>query len=154
MAEPLRDPEYAEVWDRFEAAFSFAPSMTRWPGIREPTPSVTWSLADDDLSIDDLDAAVRAGLTACTPPGGTLLALDWQHTSYRFAPHADDRWPPGVFPDGDYFALVAEDLSYGSFGHPWEPSLCLFGADLLAVAAADVDRVLGGRVLRRDGITR
>ena len=45
---------------------------------------------------------------------------------------------------------IAEDLRYGSFGHPSEHSLCLFGAELVATAADEVDSILG-RILSRSG---
>jgi hypothetical protein len=61
-------------------------------------------------------------------------------------------WPRSPYPDGDYPVLLAEDLHYGSFGHPWEHSLCLFGTRLLKLAAAEVNNILE-HVLRRDGQT-
>ncbi len=160
--EELPEAEYDTVWDRFRAEFAFRPSVdpAQWPAIKEPTDSVTWSLAalDEDpghARLDQLVAAVRQGLTRCVAPQATLLALDWQHTSYRFSPHhaggpAQDRWPLSPYPDGDYYIYLSEDFRLGSFGHPWEQSLCLFGRDLLDVAAAEVDAVLGPP-LRRSG---
>ncbi|MCE0446658.1 DUF2716 domain-containing protein [Streptomyces tricolor] len=77
----------------FYTDFGFRPSTNSftWPSIEEPVGSVTWSLAalDDDPGDERLDrlvAVVRQGLASCVGPQGTLLALDWQHTSYRFAP--------------------------------------------------------------------
>lgn len=89
----LLEVEYRRVWDRFYDEFKFQPSTSsfKWPAIKEPVASVTWSLAalDDDPEYERLDRLVEVveqGLTACIGPSGTLLALDWQHTSYRFAP--------------------------------------------------------------------
>jgi len=65
------------------------------------------------------------------------LVLDWQHPSYWFRPHAvadATRWPPSPvtpFPDGDYYIFLTEDMSQGTFGHPWEQTLCVFGNDLV-----------------------
>lgn len=168
--ERLQREEYKQVWDRFYSAFDFRPSVHDFPAITEPTASITWSLNalnDDpgDRKLDRLVALVQDALTACTPLDGTVLILDWQHTSYRLRPHMPPTdmflpnalnnhmrrgWPLGPYPDGDYHVLIAEDFTRGSFGHPWEHSLCLFGADLLATIADDVDRILG-RVLRRSG---
>jgi hypothetical protein len=45
---------------------------------------------------------------------------------------------------------VTADLRFGSFGHPWEESLCVFGADLLAEVEDDLTALLG-TVMRRGG---
>lgn len=162
--------ESLQVWDRFDAAFDFKASMNVFPAITEPVGSVTWSLQalDDDpghLKLDRLVALVQDALTACTPPGGTLLILEWQHTSYRLRPDLPPTdmflpdalgegmrpgWPRSPYPDGDYPVLLAEDFEYGSFGHPWEQSLCLFGAGLVDAVADEVDGLLN-TVLRRSG---
>jgi hypothetical protein len=151
ITELIPDDEYGPVWDRFYERFRFRPGMdpATWPAILEPVPSVTWSL---DPLLGDLDDPVLAALAGCTPPDGALLALDWQHDSYRVWPHraGDDGWPLSVYPNGDYYSFLAEDLSFGTFGHPWERSLCVFGAPLLDRVADQLDGILP-RVLRRDG---
>ncbi|MER7956927.1 DUF2716 domain-containing protein [Streptomyces sp. NPDC096030] len=156
----LPDAEYRRVWDRFYEDFDFRPSMSpfSWPAIKEPVASVTWSLAalDDDPGDEHLDrlvAVVERGLTSSGGPQDTLLALDWQHTSYRFAPQqvggpGQPAWPLSPFPDGDYYVYLSEDFRYGSFGHPWEGSLCLFGEELLHAVSAEVDTALGSPIRR------
>jgi hypothetical protein len=166
--ERLQPLESRQIWDRFGAAFDFRPSMLRFPAINEPAVSITWSLGAlnaDPRRIDRLVELVQDALAACTPPGDTLLVLEWPHTSYRlrpdlpptamFLPDALSRnlrpgWPRSPYPDGAYPLFTAEDFRYGSFGHPWEHSLCLFGAELLKTAA---DQVTGHlhQVLRRGG---
>ncbi|OYP13871.1 hypothetical protein CFC35_04690 [Streptomyces sp. FBKL.4005] len=163
MGDPvaeLPEAEYRRVWDRFYTDFGFRPSTNSltWPSIEEPVGSVTWSLTalDDDPGDERLDrlvAMVRQGLASCVGPQGTLLALDWQHTSYRFAPRevggpGQPAWPLSPYPDGDYYIYLSEDFRCGSFGHPWEESLCLFGEELLAVVSAEVDEVLGSPIRR------
>jgi hypothetical protein len=83
-----------------------------------------------------------------------VYALDWQHTSYRLRPHAlgSTRWPLSPFGDGDYYIYLGEDLSFGTFGHPWEDSICVFGEPLLDRLTEPLDRVLLRR-LRVDGRT-
>ncbi|MDQ5823304.1 MAG: DUF2716 domain-containing protein [Chloroflexota bacterium] len=155
------------VWDRFYALFDFKPSTKAkvWPGIKEPTPSITYSIAsfykttsnprvlERDLNIKTLQA-----LRKCVPPGQRLYALDWQHPCYWFYPHrleaAGDtyRWRVPVLPNGDYYIFLAEDLSFGLFGHPWEQTLCVFGQALLNAFAQDMP-LLFGKPVRRDGKT-
>ncbi|GAA1376073.1 DUF2716 domain-containing protein [Streptomyces beijiangensis] len=158
----LPEAEYRRVWDRFYAEFNFQPSMSslKWPAIQEPVASVTWSLATlpdepDYERLDRLVEVVELGLASCVGPQDTLFALDWQHTSYRFAPQGvggpgQPAWPLSPYPDGDYFIFLSEDFHFGSFGHPWEESICLFGEELLDAASADVDEVLGPPI-RRSG---
>ncbi|WP_329613934.1 DUF2716 domain-containing protein [Streptomyces brevispora] len=156
----LPDDEYRRIWDRFYDEFDFHPSVSRWPAIKEPAVSVTWSLfaLDDDPNYERLDRLVEVveqGLSSCTAPNEMLLALDWQHTSYRFAPrevggHGQEGWPLSPYPDGDYYIYLSEDFRTGSFGHPWEESLCLFGEDLLHTTSAELNKVLG-QPIRRSG---
>ncbi|WP_406335728.1 DUF2716 domain-containing protein [Streptomyces sp. NBC_00203] len=158
----LAEAEYRSVWDRFYAEFAFRPSVNpaKWPAIKEPADSVTWSLAslDEDpghLRLDHFVAVVEQGLTACVEPGARLFALDWQHISYSFAPHrvgghGQEPWPLSPYPDGDYYVYLSGDFRLGSFGHPWESSVCLFGQELLDTVAAEVEDVLGPP-LRRAG---
>ncbi|MFD7028666.1 DUF2716 domain-containing protein [Streptomyces sp. NPDC059917] len=160
----LPEAEYRRVWDRFYAEFAFRPSMnpTTWPAIKEPVASATWNLAslEDDPDYERLDrlvALIKRGLTACVPPQDTLFALDWQHAAFRFSPHltggpGQEGWPLSPYPDGDYYAYLTEDFRTGSFGHPWEDSLCLFGQSLLDVVAPQLDELLGTPI-RRSGRT-
>ncbi|MFD8614550.1 DUF2716 domain-containing protein [Streptomyces sp. NPDC059631] len=158
----LLEAEYRRVWDRFYDEFKFQPSTSsfKWPAIKEPVTSVSWSLAalDHDPESERLDRLVEVverALTSCVDPRGTLLALDWQHTSYRFAPQGvggpgQPAWPLSPYPDGDYNIYLSEDFRLGSFGHPWEESLCLFGQELLNAASAEVEKLLG-QPIRRSG---
>jgi hypothetical protein len=152
--------EERTIWDRWLAEFAFRPSMHVFPGIREPVPSATWSLdmLNNDpgyLKLDRFSATVEQALTTCTPDGESVLVLDWQHRCFRVRPDlmaGGERsgWPLSPCPDGDYYIFLAEDFSFGSFGHPWEHTICLFGAGLLAVADHAVSGVLG-RPVRRGG---
>ncbi|WP_020555657.1 DUF2716 domain-containing protein [Embleya scabrispora] len=166
----LSRPEYTDVWDRFDARFAFRAGVCEFPGITEPSPSITWSLdalRDDpgDRNLDRLVDVVQDGLAACCAPGESLWILDWQHTCYRLRPdipetdmflprvlegRSREGWPFGPYPDGDYHVFLAEDLRFGTFGHPWEHTLCVFGAELLDAIEQDMQRLLG-RPQRRDG---
>ena len=60
-------------------------------------------------------------------------------------------WPDmrqPVFPDGDYSIFLATDLRLGTFGHPWEETLCVFGQPLLD---SGVVEDLALPIVRRDG---
>ncbi|GIF67931.1 hypothetical protein Ais01nite_59660 [Asanoa ishikariensis] len=151
--------DHDAIWGRFYADFGFRPHTKRFPGITEPAPSVTWSFAalDDDPGYSRLDRftdILHAALTTLAGDGSVLF-LDWQHTGYRVWPGRAgfdfDRpgWLPSPFPDGDYSIYLAEDFRYGTFGHPWEASLCVFGAELLQLIEADLDEVLGPPIRRR-----
>lgn len=145
----------ADPWTRVEEWLGFRPGTYPecWPAFIEPAPSITWDLAatlrrpssrlDPDFtrfivsnSVDE-NAVNRLGLAAlrdCVPRGDWVYALDWQHPSYRFWPHRAgpiDGWPVTVYPDGDYYLFLAPDLSFGTLGHPWEKTLCVFGQALI-----------------------
>jgi hypothetical protein len=134
-AELDRD-EYDLVWDRFDDVFEFRPEYHERvkPAISEPSPFVTFNLADDraDARLDAVNALFLNAFRAVIPADGRMFVLDWQHTSYSYFPHrGDGKWPLGIYPDGDYFIFLADDFSFGTFGHPWQLSLCVFGQPLL-----------------------
>lgn len=138
---------YKRIWDSFYAKFAFHPSMepSSWPGIKEPSPSVTYSISslyggDEDYfnsSINDLHEKALSAFRKCSKMEEPLYVLDWQHPAYLFFPHVPfaaehwENWKTSVFPDGDYYIFINHDLSFGTFGHPWEQTICVFGEKLI-----------------------
>ncbi|MFZ6769856.1 DUF2716 domain-containing protein [Undibacterium sp. Di26W] len=126
----LDDDEYAKVWDNFDKTFSFRPSVKGpFPAITEPKDSITFLLAHDydDALLDELENALFQAFLDCGYASKEVYYLDWQHTCYAITINENnDSWMPG-FPDGDYAILLSKDMSVGTFGHPWEYSICIFG---------------------------
>lgn len=155
-----QDSEAERLWDRFDTTFRFHPSMYELPGIAEPTPSITYSLTYEDGTRAEpvwVNRVLLAALRQVTNIDDSVLVLDWQHSTHRCRPHhirddqaPDEMWPTEFYPNGDYHIWLAEDFRYGTFGHPWEPSLCVFGKELLAAFTEIGDEPLG-RTLRRNG---
>ena len=161
--EPLPDADERAVWDLFDEQFGFRPSVdpAEWPGIREPTPSVTYDIsavvAGQGVAAGaDPNADLFTAFKACVPPGARLYALDWQHTCYTFNPFGRVEFSEvyegmiPVVPNGDYSIFLADDLSFGAFGHPWEQTVCIFGQPMLSAIERDRPKSLG-RVIRRNG---
>jgi len=101
--------------------------------------------------VDRIGVAFLAAFRSVTSPGQRLHFLDWQHACYWFEPHAaeaDSTVP--VLPDGDYYIFLSTDLTFGTFGHPWQQSLTVFGSALLEGISFGAD--LGLDVLRRVGV--
>jgi hypothetical protein len=159
------EPAWYWVYD----VLGFSPSTfsNAWPGFREPEPSVTWDLSPGGLdrssaefrlgpyAVDEAQVAGISlqGLRDCVEPDEWVWALHWQHQSYRFWPHRvgeDQGWPVPVFPKGDYHLFLAQDFRFGTLGHPWERSLCVFGEGLIDAVSRHGDGVLK-TVLRRNG---
>jgi hypothetical protein len=133
----LSGAEEDEIWDRFCLRFAFRASVRpdAWPGIREPSPFVTWAIPDPwpAAATDELHACALAAFRAVLGHGERMFALDWQHPCWWFAPHESvERWEVPVLPNGDYFIFLSPELEWGWFGHPWEQSICVFGAPLIA----------------------
>jgi len=155
--------DYESVWTPFDRRFHFRPSTTEWPGFREPLQSITYDIShvygDSDryeqLTLD-LCRKLVAALRRCTPAGDFVDVLDWHHPSYRFWPHeafefaSEDDWPIPPLPNGDYYIFLARDLELGVLGHPWEQTMCTFGAPLLEAFARDLP-LLFDRPIRRGG---
>jgi Protein of unknown function (DUF2716) len=172
--QALPGDEHDRVWDMFETTFRFQPSMNpaHWPGIVEPSPSVTWDLALDrgevvdgwhkgrwSWGVDDVrvNMVLIAAWKSILAPSDWLYVLDWQHPGYRCWPHrvgppnTPNTMPVGAFPDADYYVYLSPELRLGTFGHPWEASLCVWG-DQLIDAVATVDRDCLTHILRRNGV--
>ncbi|GAB3476319.1 DUF2716 domain-containing protein [Amycolatopsis cihanbeyliensis] len=155
----IGDVEYKRVWDRFDADFRFNPGVPSMPAIAEPQASVTWHLGvlldGGEQAVDQLRRIVERGLRACTEPGEDLYWLDWNHPGCRFYParvggQGQPPWPGDAYPNGDYYIYITPDFRLGTFGHPWEHSLCVFGDSLLAEIEHDLTELLG-TVMRRGG---
>jgi hypothetical protein len=140
---------YIQVWDRFDEAFAFNPSVRQedWPTFRVPVPSVTWRIGEllaefapwSDPRATPYNLALLGALRALVPEDEPVLALDWQHTSYEFYPHRFrepekvTNWCIPGLPSGEYHIFVTEDHRLGSLGHPWEQTVSVFGEGFVEV---------------------
>jgi hypothetical protein len=136
--------EYRALWARFDERFGFRPGVDpgSWPAIREPIPSVTFDLgaiadgATRGSAYDAINAEALRAFVWAMPDSRELIVLDWQHPAYRFMPSTQAmtwqaEWKIPVYPDGDYSAFLSEDYAEGTFGHPWEKTICVMGARLI-----------------------
>ncbi|MFE9794343.1 DUF2716 domain-containing protein [Streptomyces goshikiensis] len=166
----LDDPDHNALCEAFEADFSFEPSHTYYPSIEEPPDSVTWHVGDvtdtrhtygvmrdlpDDHRVARLQNIVERGLRACVRPGEQLYSVSWWHPGHRFDPKrvggsGQPTWPGAACWEGEYHKLLTRDLRMGTFWHPWEESLCVFGTELLAEVGDELTAALG-TVMRRGG---
>lgn len=149
----LVNHEYSEVWDSFQKKFSFRPSVNGpFPAIKEPKDSITFLLAldYDDYMIDELRNLIFSALAECAPEVQEFFYLDWQHECYTLdVKTAADLWI-NCFPDGDYAILLSKDMRIGTFGHPWEHSICFFG-EAFANAIVKHKPAILEKVIRNSG---
>jgi hypothetical protein len=140
-----REVEYEAAWATFDARFDFKPDFHErsQPAIR---------LTEGCLVLDLLPvsthhgspgfAAGQAAVNAAAlrafvwiADGEELVALDWNHGAYRYDPArlaiAGGTWVVPVFPNGDYYIHAAHDMRWGTFGHPWQETLCIWGDELV-----------------------
>ena len=132
----LDDAEYESIWGEFYRRFKFKPNYDerRVPAINEPKPSIVYSFAHeyDDNQIDELNSYFKELFSDYVGSDEFVYALDWQHSCYKFTPHEDfSDLPIGIFPDGDYFIFLGPNMKFGTFGHPWQNSLCIFGEEFV-----------------------
>lgn len=156
------------LWNSFARRFRFRAGSTaeNWPAIAEPVPSVTWDLrpifqgahpGGFDGGMLAVAALVLGTLQDCTEWYETVVFHDWVHPSSLFRPHTVTEpeevsgWDVGgLFPNGDYTIFVGRDDRFGMLGHPWEQSLCVFGATAVAAFETRNNGILSTR-LRQNG---
>ncbi|MEU3646730.1 DUF2716 domain-containing protein [Lentzea sp. NPDC034063] len=142
---PVGEVEYEDLLDRFGQRFAFNADMHHFPGITEPADSITWSNVLD--AAEDVAPAIRRALKACVKPGELIFFADPYHLGSAADLHRVDgpgqpRWRASPIPDGDYAVLAPYDLRFGTFGHPWEDSLCVWGEELLAEVSDELDALM------------
>jgi hypothetical protein len=136
----LSAEQHHRLWDRFDAAFGFRAGVSSdsWPAIHELAPSVTFDLSAipdgprHGAAYDAINAEALRCFVWALADVDEMVVLDWQHPAYRFFPGhqaltGQAEWKVPVYPDGDYYAFLTPDLSEGTFGHPWEKTLCVMG---------------------------
>jgi hypothetical protein len=111
----------------------------------------------------DPDELILGLLVAAFPASERLVAINYNHYAWWFWPHqfsavsreslysedstqeimvkpgifvAADSWHVHPFPNGDYSIVASEDMTSGTFGHPWEQTLCVFGTGMAEAARA------------------
>ncbi|MBM7472480.1 hypothetical protein JOE66_002114 [Subtercola frigoramans] len=135
------------MWDQFREKFGFRADIraSGWPAIREPTPSITFDLSGipEGPRFASAVAAINTEALRCfvwvMPDIAELLVLDWNHEAYWLKPELESLLPPEdpinghptVHPNGDYYSFLNPDMTEGTFGHPWEQSICVMGQRLI-----------------------
>jgi len=152
MISEIQDPLYRSIWDEFWDKFQFSPNVKSFPGILEPTPSITYSLADaDDVALEESNRIFYKSIPVIFAPDETVYFLDWQHSCYQFSPDSDITNSLVTFyPDGDYAVIINPSMSVGIFGHPWERTLCFFGQECLRYFANHPMPMMGDLIRKKD----
>ncbi len=127
-----------------------------WPGFREPPPFITFQFdyGFNDNDIDEFYTLMNSHLIRASGKEEWLFALDWQHDCYAYSPEQLLKHGPsfpmytGLFPDGDYAITLASDARFGTLGHPWEQSICVFGEELVPLLVQERPRLLSS-ILRQ-----
>ncbi len=159
-------PEDTLAWDFMFYQLSFKPSIHSedFPGILEPMNSITYNFSEyfklepDEVEIreSELNQLVHRAFCRLTNVEESIYSLDWQHQCYIFFPHklvtpqSTRVWEIPVLPNGDYYIFLQKDFEFGTFGHPWEKTICFFGQDLVNLIEQDTPQILGSPI-RRNG---
>lgn len=158
--KPWSTVEYDTAWAPFVKEFAFKADYYErtGPAIAVPGNALVIDLAPIFAAKGARFAAGEAAVNAAALRAfvwivgdNELTALDWQHESYRWSPslHAlsdlTELVVP-VFPNGDYFIHHADDLAWGTFGHPWQQSLTIWGQPLVESLGAELLTWLPARI--------
>lgn len=130
----------------FRGKLSFKPHTKEFPGINEPSPSITYrvsSIWETDAEnhrriLADFHACAYKAFRCCVQEGQWLFATDVYHYDHWFYPRSafewsnPDAWKTPLFPNGEYSIFVPKSCYFGLFGHPWEQTICIFGSPLVS----------------------
>ena len=150
LNEPIFGPIHNQLWDRFENQFQF--NVRSETGIQEPIPSVTYSIESlynsdwntELANIQDLNRKFLSAFRLCCEPSKKLAVLDWQHEAFWFYPHEQinpddlEEFKIAFFPAGDYYIFLSQNFDFGTFGHPWQNTICVFGEPLIQAVQSDL----------------
>lgn len=140
-----------DIWNRFNQRFAFKANYyeRRKPAIRldrrclviDLAPIYEGPMEENAANEERLDHTAFQAF-ADLAGDGELVAIDWQHQTFRYSPrahvNANTRCAVSVLPDGDYYGHMTEDLRWGTFGHPWQQTLTLWGDDLVATLGGEL----------------
>ena len=139
-----RELDYESAWRPFDRHFAFAPDYYERvvPAIELPAGALVVDLSPIFAHEGARFASGEAAVTAAAlrsfiwlAEDEELVALDWQHQAYRYSPAGlvlqDANFLVPVFPNGDYFVHMTADLRWGTFAHPWQQTLTIWGDELV-----------------------
>lgn len=160
-----RHVDYHTAWASFEERFECAPDYyeREKPAIHLPPGALVLDLSPlfanpgprIAAGTDAINASALRAFVWLTGEDDELLALDWNHSAFRYSPAAFTHsyaasskvpgavfaacdWPVQVFPNGDYYAHMTPDLRWGTFGHPWQQTLTIWGHELVDTLGAEL----------------
>lgn len=148
---------YDEIWDWIYKTLHFRPSgldnshdFPYGPPFTIPFFHAVYGIEHmTETQLDTMDELVQQAFLHVTREGQRLFALNWQHSCFLYDPRnideqksewvEDGRYPQGgyhaffppVYPDGDYYFFIDEDLQFGYLGHPWREEVWIFGEGLV-----------------------
>lgn len=148
----LYNDEDGQIARRCEARVRFDYDSGRGR-YRAPVDSRRWFYGllggRNDPVIAAAESVIERGLRACVRTGEWVYQYRPYLNGWEFDPHrvggpGQPSWPGSAIADDEFQFLVTADARLGTFGHYAEQTLVVFGEDLLAQVADDLDRLLGG----------
>ncbi|KAI9021819.1 hypothetical protein DFJ74DRAFT_706729 [Hyaloraphidium curvatum] len=146
----MTEAQETEAFREFKHRFAFANAGGKdAPAVRPPGPFLVLSAAAMLLPLDGFSEQARVDLCVdwhrrlaqalkavcgaakkplavyCTDPYHEGYIIDAKKMSY-------ESWERSAVPDGDYTLFTTSDYKNGVFVHPWQRSICVFGAEMLA----------------------
>ncbi|WP_242890973.1 DUF2716 domain-containing protein [Actinomadura litoris] len=148
----LYNDESRQIARRCEARVGFDYDSGRGR-YRAPVDSRRWFYGllggRDDPMIAAAESLIERGLRACVRTGEWVYEYRPYLNGWEFDPHrvggpGKPSWPGSAIADDEFQFLTTADARLGTFGHYAEQTLVVYGEDLLAQVADDLDRLLGG----------
>lgn len=137
----ITNPLYEEISKEFETKFRFVPSIApkKWPSILEPTPSFTLLMNKELYEQNNLSAFFSISFNQLPDEHKIMYQLNWHH-QYYYAPKLFEY--VNLYDPYDYEIALNKNMLCGTFSHPWEETLCIYGKELAAATKANLPQQL------------
>ena len=133
----LDDNLYSEIWNAAEVKFNYPKDFSYKGYYKAFKINALWNKYQESI-VNEILKQVSSD---------DIYALDWQHDCFIFNPAENiginTEWYdeqrecnvyfPTYYPNGDYYAFVSADYTYGMFGYPWTKEIYIVGDKLIAL---------------------
>ena len=152
----LKKSEHQDLWIKIYANFDFTSSkidfISHIPFEVYDIKGTLWQFetydSEGNYKTSEYIELLRSIFIDCMGDDDYMYALDWNHAGFKYDPRINQPHPifeiatdenelesrayyPLYYPDEDFHFFLANDLSWGYLGHPWQKKVYIFGEKMI-----------------------